>query len=169
VTDTSGGQMGNCHLPSGIVCDERAYFRGECGVHDGDTTAYISPLGFSLELPGACSSDVLVQEGSAPQYNSLKDLSISSPNGDLQIQCFLPTLQEPKEIIHLTLHTYPCDADGIPVTIGNHVFDSAETVPGLGVDQGKWCYKIPLENNTVFITFLEKAYIEQILGSLVIK
>ena len=30
ITDVSGAQAGMCHLSGGVVCDEWAYFRGEC-------------------------------------------------------------------------------------------------------------------------------------------
>lgn len=30
IVDETGGQVGMCHLPGGIVCEEWAYMRGEC-------------------------------------------------------------------------------------------------------------------------------------------
>ena len=32
IVNETGGQTGMCHLPDGTICEERAYFRGECPV-----------------------------------------------------------------------------------------------------------------------------------------
>lgn len=42
VTDLSGWQSWLCHLPDGNVCDERAYFRGECPTTGIDLSGCIS-------------------------------------------------------------------------------------------------------------------------------
>ncbi len=51
-TDTSGWQIGLCHLLDGTTCDERAYLRGECKPDKWNTvcTAEYAPVCASIQI-----------------------------------------------------------------------------------------------------------------------
>lgn len=170
VTDASGWQTGRCTLADGTVCDEWAYFRGECPKQLAqETTTYKSSLGFSLALPGFCSDQTIINEWQSPQYVALENLDITNTNGDKQIQCFIPSQESPEEIVGLLIHQYPCDQVGEPTTIGSRTFMITETPAWLGLDEGKWCVNIPLSSGSINLSFTQKAYLEAIIYSLVIE
>lgn len=155
-----------------IITDEEWIESGHCTLPDGkegnpkETKTYTSSLGFSLELPGACSDKMIFNEGQPTQYLPLENLDITNTNGHKEIWCFFPSFNTPEKTIHIGIRSYPCDMEGSFVMIGENSLEVTETPPWLGLDEGKRCYKANLNTGSIYITFTQKEYKESIMQSL---
>jgi len=74
IVESAQGQLGMCELPDGTLCDERAYYRGECGTTDGSNDPVYNvdgnpdndqPTACTMEYAPVCAS-VAVQCIKAP-------------------------------------------------------------------------------------------------------
>jgi len=111
-TAEDGSQSGLCVFPDGSVCDEWAYFRGECGVGDSlKTTETVEAPGSTLQPGTEAVIDWWGTIKSTPagaQYNDYFErqdlgqvISCGIDSIDPEIQSQIEALRDTGKVVHL--------------------------------------------------------------------